>query len=52
MSKNIEKRFTSVIVSVPKNISKGESHISSLLEKSLNLEGGNLTSDAGIILYR
>lgn len=52
MSKNIKERLTSVIVSLPKNISKGESYIGGLLEKLLNFEGGNLTSDAGIILYR
>lgn len=40
------------IVSLQKNINKGEFHIGSLLEKSLNFESGNLTSGTGIILYR
>jgi len=54
-------RLKFVIVNLQKNtFNKEESHMDSLLEKSLNFkrhlkinfEGGNLTSDAGLVLYR
>ena len=53
-------RFKFVIFNLQKQKNKGESHMGSLLEKSLNFkrhlkinfEGGNLTSDAGLVLYR
>jgi len=48
------------MVNLQKKINKGESHMDSLLKKSLNFnrkvkinfKGGDLTSDAGILLYK
>ena len=61
MIKKYRKRDSNLLWLIcTKTLNKGESHMDSLLEKSanfnrkikINFDGGDLTSDAGLLLYK